>query len=971
MAHPKRNKNWRSPIHAAWHFCPDLILGSVLLGLVLGVADTTAIAQITPDNTLGNERSLLTPNHVIEGGATRGANLFHSFSEFNVGEGQQVYFANPNGIQRILSRVTGNSRSQILGTLGVLGNADLFLINPNGILFGANAKLDLRGSLIATTADSILFDNGFAFSARNPQAPPLLTINVPLGLQYGGNAGGIQVQGASLQVSDGKTLALQGGSVEIDRAELLALGGRIELGGVTGTGTVELNSSGSNLLLRFPDNVARADQSITNGTFIDVRAGGGGDITIHAGNANILGGSVLRAGIASGQGLPDSKAGNIQINATGGVVVEGAGDITNDVSEAGVGMGGDLTITARSLSVINGAQLSASTSGRGNAGSLRIQTTDTVNFEGVGNDGLASSAFSTVDEEAVGNGGSINIITGSLSVTNGAQLNTRTNGRGDAGNVTIVARDRVVLDGRNPFGSFSGIFSRVNPDAIGQGGNISITAESLTLTNGAQLSASTSSQGNAGNVTITTRDSVSLDGEDDLGFPSGIFSRVNPSAIGQGGNISLSAESVNITNGAVLTANTRGQGDAGSIAIAARDRVSVNGVSQDGFPTTILSTVQPGAVGNGNSINITAGSLLVSDRAVISAETQGQGNAGSINVSVNTLEATGGGQLRTSTSGSNNAGDIALAVSDRITLAGKGSGLFANTEPNSTGNGGSIFIDPRIVTIQDAARISVDSQGAGIGGDIRIRADSLTLNNQAAISAETSSNQGGNITLDVPNLLLLRRGSSLSTTAGTAEAGGDGGNIAIAAGFIVAFPTEDSNIAADAFTGRGGNIDITTQGIFGIEFRDRQTSLSDITASSQFGVNGVVTINTPDIDPAQGAVELPTTFSTPSLARGCQARGSQTSSFVNTGRGGVPTNPADPLIGDTLWQDLELLGETEKGAREQPTTNHRRLRTDNPTSPIIEAQGWVVLSNGTIVLTAQPSAVTPYGIESQGRVLCE
>jgi len=964
MLHLKSNQRLRSLL-------ANLILGSLCVGLAGEIFNAKLIqAQIIPDNSLGNERSQLTPNNVIEGGATRGANLFHSFSEFNIGEGQQVNFANPNNIQRIFSRVTGNNRSQILGTLGVLGNADLFFINPNGILFGPNARLNLRGSFIASTADSILFDNNFAFSARNPQAPPLLAVNVPLGLQYGGNAGGIQVQGASLQVSDGKTLALLGGLVEIDRAQLLAFGGRIELGGVSETGTVEVNGSGSNLILRFSDNIARADLSITNGTFIDVRAGGGGDISIYAKNANILGGNFLRAGIASEQGSPDSRAGNIEINATGEVVVEGAGDITNDVFEAGVGMGGDLTITARSLSVLNGAQLSASTRGQGNAGNLTIQTTDGVTFDGVDSDGLPSNAFSTVDEEAVGNGGNINIFAGSLSVTNGAQLTTVSNGRGNAGNVTIVVRDRVILDRRNPLGSPSGIFSRVNPDAIGQGGNISITAESLSVTNGAQLSAATSSQGNAGNLTINARNSVSLNGEDDFGFPSGIFSRVNPDALGQGGKISIAAESVNITNGAVLTANTRGQGDAGSITITAGDRVFVNGVSREGFPTTILSTVQPGAIGNGNNINITAGSLLVSDRAAISAGTLGQGNAGSVNVEVNSLEVTNGGQLRTSTGGSNNAGDINLVVSDQITLAGNGSGLFANTDPNSTGNGGSIFINPRILTIQDDARITVDSQGTGVGGNISIRVNSLTLNNQAKVSAETISNTGGNITLDVSNLLLLRRGSTISTTAGTAEAGGDGGNIAIATGFLVAFPTEDSNIAADAFTGRGGNINITTQGIYGIEFRDGQTSLSDITASSKFGVNGVVNINTPEIDPAQGAIELPTNFSVPSLARGCEARGSEASSFVNTGRGGVPTNPTAPLIADTLWQDLELLEETGKAGGEQRGNSDRQFRTDNANSPIVEAQGWVVLNNGAIVLTAQAPTVTPYRVENQGGAFC-
>ncbi|NEP54878.1 MAG: filamentous hemagglutinin N-terminal domain-containing protein, partial [Moorea sp. SIO3C2] len=127
------------------------------------VAATTALGQITPDNTLGNESSVVTPNvnvngalaDLIEGGAIRDSNLFHSFSDFNVAEFGRVYFANPAGVANILSRVTGGNVSNILGTLGVLGNANLFLINPNGIVFGPNSRLDVGGSFFGSTADSV------------------------------------------------------------------------------------------------------------------------------------------------------------------------------------------------------------------------------------------------------------------------------------------------------------------------------------------------------------------------------------------------------------------------------------------------------------------------------------------------------------------------------------------------------------------------------------------------------------------------------------------------------------------------------------------------------------------------------------------------------------------------------------------------------------------------------------------------
>ncbi len=180
-----------------------------------------AQGQITPDNSLGQEASRLNQNQIIngarfdeiDGGATRGSNLFHSFSEFNINEGQRVYFANPTGVENILTRVTGGNASNIFGTLGVAGAANLFLINPAGIVFGHNAQLNVHGSFVGTTADGVQFANQELFSATNPQTPSLLTVGVPIGLQYGSNSGGIQVQSVSLKVPDGQTLILAGGTV--------------------------------------------------------------------------------------------------------------------------------------------------------------------------------------------------------------------------------------------------------------------------------------------------------------------------------------------------------------------------------------------------------------------------------------------------------------------------------------------------------------------------------------------------------------------------------------------------------------------------------------------------------------------------------------------------------------------------------------------------------------------------------------
>ncbi|MEH2369422.1 filamentous hemagglutinin N-terminal domain-containing protein [Nostoc sp.] len=277
-----------------------------------------AKAQITPDNTLGAEASQLNQNQIINGvsgdkingGATRGSNLFHSFSEFNIKEGQRVYFANPSSIENILTRVTGGNASNIFGTLGVDGAANLFLINPSGILFGENAQLDVQGSFVGTTANGVQFGNQGIFSATNPKAPALLTIqpsalffnqlNQGTGIQNNSVApAGTDSSGVSrfgLRVGDGKSLLLVGGNVSMDGGQLNALGGRVELGGLAEPGNINLIFNSDNLSLKFPLDVTLASVSLTNEAGVFVSGAGGGDIAINARNIEILGGSRLEAG---------------------------------------------------------------------------------------------------------------------------------------------------------------------------------------------------------------------------------------------------------------------------------------------------------------------------------------------------------------------------------------------------------------------------------------------------------------------------------------------------------------------------------------------------------------------------------------------------------------------------------------------------------------------------------------------------
>jgi filamentous hemagglutinin family protein len=471
---------------------------TVAFALAIGLMDT-AIGQIVPDDTLGAERSQVNAaGDRIEGGAQRGQNLFHSFREFNVGTGQRVYFANPATVRNIFSRVTGTNLSNIDGVLGVDGSANLFLMNPNGIVFGQNARLDVGSSFVGTTANAIGFGDRGWFSATSPEnVSPLLTVQPSAFLFNQIATGNILVNSKTatgLRVSNGQNLLLLGDNVNVDGSQLNAYGGRVEIGAIAGAGAIGLNTDNS---FSFPANTPRGNVSFINGSQVDVTLDKGGNIGVTAANIDVLGGSTLLAGISTGLGTAGSQAGNLTLNALENIQLGQASLLGNDVAPDAIGNGGVLTITAGSLSIAGGSQLSARTLGQGNAGRIVIQARDRVSLEGIGADrNFPSAALSTVEQGGVGKGGNIEITTDSLSLSHGAQLASGIRGQGNAGSIVIHARDRVSLEGN------SAISGTIEKGGVGQGGTVEITTGSLSLTNGAQLPSVVRGQGNAGDIVM-------------------------------------------------------------------------------------------------------------------------------------------------------------------------------------------------------------------------------------------------------------------------------------------------------------------------------------------------------------------------------------------------------------------------------------------------------------------------------------
>jgi large exoprotein involved in heme utilization and adhesion len=457
-------------------------------------------------------------------------------------------------------------------------------------------------------------------------------------------------------------------------------------------------------------------------------------------------------------------------------------------------------------------------------------------------------------------------------------------------------------------------------------------------------------------VAIAARESVVIDGAVFVDFldgpvktqPSAITSELFAGATGNGGSITIATPLLQVTNGGTITALSDGDGNAGAVAINATEAVILDGVASFA------------SVGQRDRVS----------RIAVEARDDATGDGGSLTITAPHLAITNGAQLAATTEGPGQAGNIVLNIDDDLTVAGDGSGILANTAPGSTGDGGSILIDPVRIAVLDGAQISVASQGTGQAGNLVIEGGTLILD-RGLISAETLSSAGGNITLDINDIVLLLNNSRISTTAGTALAGGDGGNIDLNTTYLIAQPNGNNDITANAFSGAGGSVLITAQGIFGLTPRSRaelesllgtsdpalldpaSLSTSDITAISRGNpdLQGQVIIRSPDTDPSQGAVPLPDNVIDASrlIAQGCSSGGAvaqEIGSLVVTGRGGLPPSPTDSLGSSQVLVDWATVDAGEAGA----------AAGSSPLRQLAEVQSLVREPNGQVALVSQHRA---------------
>jgi len=859
-----------------------------LLGLLLLVRPMIVWADITFDNSSlvpgGVQNTTLTGTMTVpaSSGKQLGGNLFHSFSAFNINTGQSATFtdtgAAPGSISTVLGRVTGNAGSSIDGLLkSTIPNADVYLINPNGITFGSHASIDVPGAFRAGTANSVNLSDGKQFNASKVD-DALLTSSSPAAFGFLGNSpsnnGKITVDGAQLNVKTSKTLDLAAGELDMkNNAKLNAPAGEIRLVALKGQGTVtvQLDGDGKMPLPTATLSAGNAGNITLSNTVVNSDGNGGGRVALWGDAITLGNGAKINASntgasnAGSAQGIEirgnnltlknqssihaeagnAGKAANINVTVTNLNLDNSA--ITSTAINNSTGDAGVITVSADALSVQNGGNISSSTAAQGNAGKVAV-TAKQIIIDGQNNANL-TGIYSDALTHSRGKAGIVEIGTDTLDIKNAGAIGSNTLSSGDAGNVNISA-NTLKIDGQNYSGFTgvtsagnsgnagtitinSGILNIVNGGSIststfgsGDAGEVIIKASTLDMENDSKISSDTSGFGNAGKVTVTAGQTT-IDGKNNANSPSGIFSDALSQSHGNAGIITVNSDTLDILNSGQIASNTFAFGKAGDLRVTAKS-LKIDGQNSSAF-TGLSSSALSGSSGDAGTITVNVGILDVVNSGRISSSTLALGNAGAINVTANTIKI------------------------DRQNSQGV-TDISSEASIGSVGNAGAITISTDTLDILDNGVISTNTFGAGHGGNIAVTAKDITITGKDSspydeslqtgiISEATKSSSGyaGTINVKTDSLTIQSAGKISSDTQGS----GNGGDISVSAKNIYLdgkTSQQKTLIASDALSGSSGNAGTVTVNTDTLDIKNKAQISSDTYAGGNAG-NINITVN--------------------------------------------------------------------------------------------------------------------------------
>ncbi|MFU8787720.1 MAG: beta strand repeat-containing protein [Methylobacter sp.] len=768
---------------------------------------------IATDGTMGQIQTLSGDNVNIPQtlGTTVGNNLFHSFAEFTIATGQTVEFTGSNALQNVFSRVTGADATHIDGTLkSSIANAAFYFINPNGIIFGANAKVDVPGDFHVSTAAKISFADAI-FYAGNSQTSTLSS-EAPAAFGFldtsAANNGLIAVNSAQLAVATGQTLDIVAGDIAFNNgATVSAPAGEIRLVATRGDNPVSLEQTNDGTL---PLPIAPPSASHDGGLAVDtsmasVAGDGGGRIGLWGGHA-VIGNSYMEADNTGTTDAGTTQGIDIRVAA---LTLDGSGIAS---SASSTGKGGNVTVDASdSVDIINGSIIGSDTLAQGDAGQVTLST-NALTIDGQGQLFAGIGSLSSADSS--GQVGNVTINAGTLAILNGGVISSSTFGQGNAGNIAVFA-DSLAIDHFGFSSGITGILSQAESGSSGSAGDITISTGTLAVLNGGFISSATFSRGNAGNIAVLA-DSLTING---FGFASGATGITSQAALGStgghAGNVTVRAGTLDILDSGVISSDTLGQGNAGNATIEA----GLITVLNNGFISS--STF---AQGDAGSVRVTADALTVDGQAGTAGIASGaavtsSGHAGNVSVKAGMLDVVDGGKIMSSTFSEGNAGSVAVSA-DALTIDSRGfsswvTGILSQAEPGSTGAAGDVAIHAGTLVVVNGGEIASSTFAHGDAGSVSVSADTLTIDSHNFLDwatgilsqAEAISTGGhaGNLAIQAGQLGIFNGGVIASSTF----AEGNAGSIAVSADMLTidsqGFPSSPTGVFSQAEQGSSGH----------------------------------------------------------------------------------------------------------------------------------------------------------------------
>jgi filamentous hemagglutinin family protein len=723
--------------------------------ILLSINSLSASAEVTLDGTLGRSGALPGPDYLIGAdlGRQHGGNLFHSFQGFNLNHSESATFSGPNSVSNIISRVTGGNLSQIDGLIrSTIPNADMYFLNPYGVMFGPNARLDVQGSFHASTADYLRLGDGGRFDVRNP-SDSLLTVApieafgflndtvAPLSFESKGLIEQNELENNShgLTVLNGKTISVIGGDIDITKGSysaetdeyysattpgnINAPEGRINLVSVASAGEVIPTASG----LDISSFEKFGNISFSNHASISVSGDGAGSIFIRSGQFFLI----------------DSA-----------IQMENKGDKDSGITD----------IQADFL-LLDGSDFFANAYGKGRGEKINIFLAESVKLVGADSRGHPSSILTgTLYEEADGgDAGDILIKAKNISIADSGWFGAASFGTGKGGDIILRAKETVSLYGISEIVGGWATILYTETFSEGHAGQILIEAKNVSFKDGAGIIANTWGKGDGGSIIIRASESVELIGgnpygENQDGFGSNIsaIAKGEGDNVGKAGDIFIKTGSLSIVDGALIVNSSLGSGQGGKIILNVGKTLAIDG---DNSTTVLKEPLESQLEFRKGEIWLPGDSSLTVAQSIwrrkvhksgiyseSNSESHDAGNAGDIVIKANTINLTDNGTITTSAEHAT-GGNITIVIPNLLFLR---EGQIITSVHGGTGDGGNITIENPLFVVLNQGKIRAQAD-EGHGGNIYIKSGQFLRSNNSIVTASSRLGLDGNIEINSPD----------------------------------------------------------------------------------------------------------------------------------------------------------------------------------------------------------------------------